>query len=427
MTNKLNRRNFIKGTAAVSAITILNPMTVFGTRANSAIRMGIIGTGGRGLSVIGVMSANNNIHIAAAADLFEDKLTAGVKEINSLNQAKGFPTVNKSNLFIGSKAYLRLLESKDIDAVLISSPAYTHPEFLEAAVNANKHIYCEKPASVDVAGCKRVERAGARANGKLSIVIGFQIRHASAYAGMVKQIHEGAIGDVINAQLYYLSSGSPFKPFENVSDDEVMIRNQYKFTALSGGILLDQGIHMIDVCNWALQSSPLSARGFGGRKGAISYGDTWTNFEVAYQYPGDINVSLHCSQVGTTFGDVCARFIGTKGIAEAHYSGGVFIEGVNPWDSGILRNSQTVLSPDLIAKGATGQALFDSDKNKGQSFIQSIESGNYLNQTVQASTSTLSAIMGRNAAISNQEMTMEEIRFSDEKLDARLNLGQFEK
>lgn len=427
MTNKLNRRNFIKGTAAVSAITILNPMTVFGTRANSAIRMGIIGTGGRGLSVIGAMSANNNIHIAAAADLFEDKLTAGIKEINSLNQAKGFPAINKSNLFIGSKAYLRLLESKDIDAVLISSPAYTHPEFLEAAVNANKHIYCEKPASVDVAGCKRIERAGARVNGKLSIVIGFQIRHASAYAGMVKQIHEGAIGDVINAQLYYLSSGSPFKPFENVSDDEVMIRNQYKFTALSGGILLDQGIHMIDVCNWALQSSPLSARGFGGRKGAISYGDTWTNFEVAYQYPGDINVSLHCSQVGTTFGDVCARFIGTKGIAEAHYSGGVFIEGANSWDSGILRNSQTVLSPDLIAKGATGQALFDSDKNKGQSFIESIESGNYLNQTVQASTSTLSAIMGRNAAISNQEMTMEEIRFSDEKLDARLNLWQFEK
>ncbi|HEY3370603.1 MAG TPA: Gfo/Idh/MocA family oxidoreductase, partial [Prolixibacteraceae bacterium] len=285
----------------------------------------------------------------------------------------------------------------------------------------------EKPASVDVAGCKRVEKAGERALGKLSIVIGFQIRYATPYVEMVKQIHNGAIGEVMNAQLYYLSSGSPFKPFENVSDDEVKIRNQYKFTALSGGILLDQGIHMIDVCNWALQSIPVSARGFGGRKGAVSYGDTWSNYEVAYQYPGDINVSLHCSQVGTTFGDVCARFVGTKGIAEAHYSGGVFIEGVNAWDSGILRNAQTVLSPDLIAKGATGQALFDSDKNKGQSFIQSIETGNFLNQTAQGSSSTLSAILGRYSAFHNEQSTMEDVRFTDEHLDAGLNLGQFER
>ena len=427
MTNKLNRRNFIKSTAAVSAITILNPMTVFGTKANSAVRMGIIGTGERGLSVVGSMSVHTNIHIAAAADLFEDKLMAGVKELNSLNKTKGFPELSPSNQFVGSKAYLRLLERKDIDAVLISSPAYTHPEFLEAAVDAGKHIYCEKPASVDVAGCKRVERAGARANGKLSMVIGFQIRHATAYAEMVKQIHGGAIGEVINAQLYYLSSASTFKPFENAGEDEIKIRNQYKFTALSGGILLDQGIHMIDVCNWALQSSPLTARGFGGRKGAISYGDIWTNFEVAYQYPQDINVSLHCSQVGTNFGDVCARFVGTKGIAEAHYSGGVFIEGITPWDSGILRNAQTKLSPDLIAKGATGQALHDSDKNKGQSFIRSIESGNYLNETASGAASTLSAIMGRNSAVANREFSMEEVRSSDEHLDAKLDLGQFER
>lgn len=427
MTIEFNRRNFIKGTAAISAATILSPMTVFGTRANSAVRIGIIGTGGRGLSVISTMSANTGIHITAAADLFEDKLKAGVKELNALNKAKGLAEVGTASQYVGSTAYLRLLQSKDIDAVLISSPAYTHPEFLEAAVEAGKHIYCEKPVSVDVAGCKRVERAGERAKGKLSIVIGFQIRHASAYAEMVRQIQSGRIGEVMNAQLYYLSSGSAFKPFENVSDDELRIRNQYKFNALSGGILLDQGIHMIDVCNWTLQASPLSARGYGNRKGAVSFGDTWSNFQVAYQYPNDINVSLHCSQVGTNFGDVCARFVGTKGIAEAHYSGGVFIEGPNPWDSGILRHAQTDLSPDLIAKGATGQALHDSDQNKGKSFIQSIESGNLLNETASGAASTLSAIMGRNSAITGQEMTMEEVRFSDEKLDARLNLAQFER
>ncbi|HLN72590.1 MAG TPA: hypothetical protein VK205_04795, partial [Prolixibacteraceae bacterium] len=110
-----------------------------------------------------------------------------------------------------------------------------------------------------------------------------------------------------------------------------------------------------------------------------------------------------------------------------HYSGGVFIEGENPWDSGILRHAQDNLSPDLIAKGANGQSLHDSDKNKGTCFIKSIESGNYLNETASGAASTLTAIMGRNSAITNQELTMEEVRFSDEKLDARINLEKFDK
>lgn len=427
MKNNLNRRIFIKGAAAISAITILKPMTVFGTKANSSVQVGIIGLGGRGTSVIQSMSENAGIVITAAADLFEDKLINGVRELNSINKLRGFSEISKSNQFLGSKAYLRLLESKDIDAVLISSPAYTHAAFLEAAVEANKHIYCEKPASVDVAGCKRVERAGEKANGKLSIAIGFQIRHASAYQEMVRRIQNGEIGEVINAQLYYLSSGVGYKPFANAVDDEVRIRNQYKFRALSGGILLDQAIHMLDVCNWTLKGSPLMAKGSGNRKGSIEYGDTFNNYEVQYQYPQNVNVSLHSSQVGTRFGDVCARFMGTEGIAEAHYSGGVFIEGTNPWDSGILRSSQTKLTPELIAKGTTGDALFDANKNKVQAFIRSIESGNYLNETRSGSESTLAAIMGRNSAITNEEISMEEIRFSDEYLDPKLNLSQFDK
>jgi len=427
MKKELCRRQFIKGTAAVSAITLLSPMTVFGTRANSAVRVGIIGPGNRGLGVIGSMSENAKIYISAAADLFEDKLINGVKQLNSYNKARGFSEISKSNLFLGSKAYLRLLDSKDIDAVLISSPAYTHPTFLEAAVDAGKHIYCEKPASVDVRGCKRVEKAGAKAKGKLSIALGFQIRHATPYMELVKRIQSGQIGEIANAQLYYLSSGVPYKPYENAVDDEIRIRNHYKFNALSGGILLDQAIHMLDVCNWALQGSPLSARGSGNRKGGIDYGDTWSNFEVQYRYPKDINVSLHSSQVGTCFGDVCARFIGSEGIAEAHYSGGVFIEGSNPWDSGILRTSQAKLTPDLIAKGVTGNALYDANQNKVLSFINSIESGNYLNETLSGSESTLSAIMSRNAALTNKELSMDNIRLSDEYLDPQLNLGQFDK
>ncbi|HYK44363.1 MAG TPA: Gfo/Idh/MocA family oxidoreductase, partial [Parafilimonas sp.] len=166
----MERRKFIKSTATISAFTILKPHIVFGTNANSAIRIGVIGCGNRGTAVISSMSANTNSNIIAIADLFNDKLSAAEKNFNQLNAFKSFPALNKQNIYKGSKAYMRLLEKKDVDAVLISSPAYSHVDFLEAAVAAGKHVYCEKPVATDVDGCRRVIAAGEKLNGKQSVV-----------------------------------------------------------------------------------------------------------------------------------------------------------------------------------------------------------------------------------------------------------------
>jgi myo-inositol 2-dehydrogenase / D-chiro-inositol 1-dehydrogenase len=423
---KIKRRSFLKSAATISAITILEPRIVFGSGANSAIRLGIIGCGNRGTAVISSMSANTNTNIIAMADLFEDKLQAAKSKLNELNAGKGFPEIKQSNIYQGSKAYLKLLENKDVDAVLISSPAYTHPGFMEAAVTAGKHVYCEKPVAPDVEGCKKVQQAGERLNGKLSVVIGFQIRYATPYVEMVKRIQRGDIGDVITAQLYYFSSGAEIHEFKNASYDELRIRNHYHFRALSGDILLDQGIHMLDVCNWVLKRHPLRATGRGGNKGGPDFGDAWTNFEVLYQYPDNINVSIHSTKTGKYFGDVCCRFIGTKGFAEAHYSGGVFINGDNQWDSGIAKQ-ESELTPQQQAAGVFLSSLYDSDANKEKAFIQSIETGNYLNETRSGAESTLTAILGREAATARKEMEWDKIASSNEKLDPKLNLSQFDK
>ena len=421
----LNRRTFIKNSAAISALTILNPSVTFGSKANSAIRIGIIGTGGRGTRVISSMLEHTNINIIAMADLFEDKLQKAKIVLDERNVKKGFTKIPKSNTFLGPDAYLRLLENKDVDAVLISSPAYTHPEFLEAAVAAGKHVYCEKPVAPDVNGCKRVKRVGNRVKGKLSIVIGFQIRYASPYVEMVKRIHRGDIGEVISGELHYFSSGVPIKNTDGMSFDEARIRNKYHFRALSGGILLDQGIHILDVCNWALKSRPVSALGIGGKKGSPDFGDTWNNYQILYHYPNDINVSLHSTQIGPHFGDVCARFIGSKGIAEAHYKGGVFIDGENQWDSGVLKYKNQELTQEQRSAGVFLSSLYNADANKEISFINSIETGNYLNGISSGVESTLSAIMGRNAATSNKVISWEETYFSNSMLDPNLNLSQF--
>lgn len=422
----MQRRNFIKNTATVSAFSILRPEIVFGSKANSAIRMGVIGCGNRGTAVISSMSANTNVNIIAAADIFSDKLVTAEKNFNQLNAAKNFPALNKQNIYQGSKAYMRLLENKDVDAVQISSPAYSHVDFLEAAIAAGKHVYCEKPVATDVEGCRRVITVGEKLNGKQSLVIGFQIRYASAYVEMVNRIQRGDIGELITVQLYYFSSGTPLIPLKNVSWDEVRIRNHYYFRAMSGDILLDQGIHMLDVCNWTLKGRPLNAVGRANATGRPDFGDAFSNFQVLYQYPNNVNVSIHTTKVGPEFGDVCCKFIGTKGSAEAHYSGGVFIIGDNKWDSGIAR-TEAELTPQQRAAGVFSSSLHDADANKEQAFINSIETGNYLNEARSGAESTLTAILGRESATTQREMTWDEVYFSGERLDPKLNLAQFDK
>ena len=422
----MERRLFLKSAAAVSSMMILKPGAVFGTKANSAVQLGIIGCGDRGTAVISSMSKHTNVNIVAMADLLPDQLQKGKVILDRLNAEKGFPAIQKTNIYQGSQAYLQLLANKDVDAVLISSPAYTHPEFLQAAIEANKHVYCEKPVAPDVEGCKRVERAGASVNGKLSVVVGFQIRHATPYVEMVKRIHRGDIGDVLNAQLYYFSSEVKLKPYKDIPYDEARIRNHFHFRDLSGGILLDQGIHMLDVCNWALQGHPVSAIGTGSNNHGAEFGDAWNNYQAVYEYPQGTHVSFHGTQVGNVFGDVCARFIGTKGIAEAHYSGGVFIKGEHAWDSGVLRQESEVTAEQRAA-GVFLSSLQDADANKEKAFINSIVSGNFLNETGSGSASTLTAILGRQAAEQGKKVNWEEMIFSNEKIDHHLNLSQFDK
>lgn len=420
-----NRREFLATTAAATAFTIIRPSVAFGTNANSAVRVGIIGCGNRGTEVITEMAKSTGTRIHAMADLFDYQLEKALPKFNKANTEAGKAEIDRSKIYQGSEAYLKLLNDPTVDAVLVSSPAFTHPGFLEAAVLAGKHVYCEKPAAPDVAGCQRVISAGEKAKGKVSIAIGFQIRHATPYAGLAEKIRSGAIGEIVSVQLYYISSRIGFnKPVGN-SEEEYRIRNHFHYTDLSGGIFLDQAIHMIDVCNWILNEKPENAIGRGNLKGVPDFGDTFTNYQVIFGYPGDLGVSVHSTQVGPAFGDVCARFTGTKGVAEAHYSQGVFISGDHPWDSGILRGGEP--TPAQRAAGVFTSALHDSTTNKVKNFIGSIESGNLINEALSGANSTLSAILGRMSAEEKQGKNWNEMIASNQQFNMKLNLKQFDK
>ncbi|MBQ3536457.1 MAG: Gfo/Idh/MocA family oxidoreductase [Alistipes sp.] len=404
----MDRRDFLKMCAASAAFSMLRP---FGAMANEKInrpvRIGFIGTGNRGTyGVITAMSHNNNIEIYALADLFRDRIDSVLPHLNSLNAAKGLTAISEERIFVGNKAYKQLLKLKEVDAVVIATPAYAHPMIFEAAVKAHKHVYCEKPAAPDVYGTLQMMKA-AKGVKDLSLVMGFQVRYSSAYAEMIRRIHNGDIGEVLTAQLYYNGNGGAVqKPKKE--DDEFRIRHHFQYLALSGGILNDQGIHIIDICNEVLKAHPEYAFGIGNDKGKRhEIGDTLSNYHILYGYPNGVNVSCQSLQAGNIFGDVCARFIGSKGFAEAHYSGGVFIKGENEWNSGIQN------------------ALGDADALKGKSFIDSITSGNYINQIESACNSTLAAMLGREAVMKGERLTWEEMIREKQRYGDQPNLSKF--
>ena len=221
-----------------------SPGTVFGTKANSAIRLGLIGCGRRGTSVASSFMNNTDTQIVALADIFKDKLDIGREHFDNLCEKKGFKKLEDSHLFSGSKGYLGLLNLKDIDAVQISTPTFLHAGQLEMAISAGKHVYCEKPAAVDVYGCKRVIKTGEEAKGRVSLAIGLQIRYATPFVELVKRIHNGAIGEIVLGQAYYLAAFSKKPVVSTSSVDEMRLRNFYSYRELGGGCILDQGVQI---------------------------------------------------------------------------------------------------------------------------------------------------------------------------------------
>lgn len=418
---KVDRREFI-GTAAAAGLMFLRPERALGTAANSAVRLGILGCGGRGTAVANSMVNNTTTRVVALADLFTDQLDKARKHFDELAKAKGYSPIDSSQLFRGPKAYEQLAASKEVDAMLISTPPYFHPEHLEAVVEAGKHVYCEKPVAVDVVGAKRVMRVGERAQGRLSLDVGFQIRNAPPFVELVKRVHDGALGKIACGEAHYFGTAIERPTWPTASPVERRLRNWAYDRVLSGDILVEQNIHVIDVCNWVLRAHPLKAEGMGGRKVRTDQGDCWDHFNVTFSYPDDVHVSFSSTQFSKGWWDVAERFFGSKGVSEAHYTSPVRIYGDDPWDSGLGGPGEQ--GAQFSVAGIFRGALDQADPEKEKAFVESIINGKFHNQAAQGAESALSAMLGRKAAYTGHEFTWDELIKSDETWDSGIDLNK---
>lgn len=175
----MNRRDFIRNASALSTLTVLKPGLVFASNNQSAVAIGVIGCGSRARGILNSMAASSNIRVTAVADLFEDKLRAGVEFVNTLNKKKGYGPIDKASMYFGYDAYSRLLDNKEVDTVVIASPGYSHPWMLSDAVAAGKHVYCEKPMAVDAEGCRQIMGTAKDIRGRLSAFDGATLARSS--------------------------------------------------------------------------------------------------------------------------------------------------------------------------------------------------------------------------------------------------------
>lgn len=398
-TTSPNRRSLLKG-AALSAAALSAPAILRGADAPPAgkLKLGIIGCGGRGKFIGDIFRENGSAQIVALHDFFKDR-------VDEAGQRYDVPAERR---FTGLDGYLKLLDS-GIDAVAIESPPCFHPEQAMAAVERGKHVYLAKPVATDVAGALMVSEAAKKAAEKgLNFLVDFQTRANEFYQGAADAVHAGAIGTPIIGQAFYYASRLGPQADPKSTSPEARLRNWVFDKALSGDIIVEQNIHVLDVANWFLKGHPLKATGSGGRKGRVDVGDAWDHFSVIYSYPNEAIIDFSSAQFTTGFSDLCVRICGSTGTVESHYGGQVIVRA----KQGSYKGGQTA---QIYKAGAA-----ENIKNFCAAILTK---GKPINSGESGVESTLTAIMGRTAAYTGKTVTWEEMIGSKEKVDLKLNLS----
>ena len=416
-----SRRAFL-GTAG---LVILKPGLVRGSQNNSTVRMALFGCGGRGTGVAQSFTEHTSAQYVALGDLFQDKTLRSKQALDKASLKAGKAEIEASKLFFGPDSLDKLCASKDIDAIHIATPPYFHPEHFAKAAASGKHIYLEKPIAIDVPGARSVIATGQKVGTKASVAVGFQLRHATPYVQLAERIKNGQIGDVVSGLSYYYATAAGSNPeWDNKSPNERRLRNWIHDKVLSGDILVEQNIHLIDFNNWILGAHPLKVSGSCGRKGRTDRGDCSSHYNVTYTYPGDIDVTITSTQFGDGPWDVAMRLFGTKGNSLSKYDAPVSIVGAEPWEFPGLGDARQVNDAAKAATETFKGALDDADAMKEQHFIESITGGKFINEAAQGAESTLSAILGRYAAYTGRTWKWEELASVKEVWDSHLNIAK---
>lgn len=368
----MNRRTLIQSAALVPL------QAVRSSAQNSAIRVGLIGAGSRGTYTGTTVHKDPRAKITAICDVDEGQIAKAKTRIGA-PEAKVY------------KNFQQVLDDKDVDAVMIATPVYLHPEHFEAAVKSGKHIYMEKPAGLDVAGCKRVMRAADAADRKINITFGFQQRYGGVYVKAKQMLESGSLGKIreVHGEFlkFALQGDEPVMPPPRNEKEKL---EQWKlWRSTFGEVIVETYVHNLDAINWFLGAHPLKAVGTGGRT-VEKRGDLLDHLSVTYDYPDRVQMSFIGSQMTPRwFRSNRERYICDKGFIETAREYWTYSTGSG---APVTEKAGQDITVDALA-----------------GFVRRIVEGKPENVGVRAAESTLTSILGQLAIDRKAEVTWEEM------------------
>lgn len=404
MNNQSTRRDFLaKSTlagAAALGTTLLSHQTATRVHAqeNNRLKVGLVGCGGRGRgAAMQALAADPNTVLVAIGDALRENAEGALKAFKLNEEFADRVLVTEDAVFDGMECYKGVIEACDV--VLLCEPTHFRPLSLKAAIDAGKHVFCEKPVAVDIPGIRSVLDSAKKAKEKgLSIVSGLCWRYHPDVVDIMNRVKDGQIGKIINIDETYLT-GRLWMRVRKEGDSEIQyqVRNWYNFTWLSGDFNVEQHIHSLDKAVWACDDeAPVSAVGVGGRMVRVAqpdYGDIYDNFGIKYEFPNGVTCHAYCRQINHCYNNTDDYIYGTKG--KATVLAGV-IEGNNPYK---------------VKKGPHDMYALEHIE-----LFKAIRGGDSINNGVYMANSTLMAIMGRMAAYTGQMIKYDDVMKDDTSL-----------
>ena len=394
------RRQFLK-TAAIAAAGF--PALIRAQSVTNAIKVGMVGCGGRGTGAASqALAADDYAELTALADIDQSQIDHCLESLKKISKTAARVQVDSSKQFLGLDAYQKVIDS-GVDVVILTTPPGFRPRHLAACIDAGRHVFCEKPISTDAPGVRSVMATSERAREKnLSLVAGFCWRYNNMIQDTFAQMENGAIGKLVAYYAtYYTNPVKPIPPAgerpAGMSDVEWQIRNWYNFVWLCGDSIVEQAVHSVDKVAWAMHDQPpVSCVGVGGRAVPAEGGNIFDHFEVNYLYPNGVRAFVACRQITGCYKENSDYILGTDGACTIGGPAGPRIAGKTDWRF-------------------TGQQ-YNMYQREHDLLFASIRKHQPINDGRRMATSTLLAMMGRMAAYTGEQVTWEQALNSQEKL-----------
>ena len=349
------------------------------------IKIGLVGCGRRGTAAaIELLNTESGgVKIVSLADVFENNLHTAYRGIKGKHPDK---VDVQGRRFVGLDSYRHVMQS-DVDLVILATPPGFRPLQFEAAIEAGKHVFMEKPLATDAPGIRRVLAAAetARASG-LAVAVGLQRRHELRYQECIQRLQDGAIGEPVFARAYWNGNATAMRPRQpQQSELEYQLRNWCHFTWLGGDQISEQHIHNLDVINWLMDAHPTEAQGQGGRNSqdALS-GQTFDHHMVEFTYARGAKLLSQCRQQRGCWNGVGEHVHGTKGSADIGNAKICDVQGNLVWQSDAAES-----------KGRGWQ-------QQQHDLVTALRRGEAPNEADYGVQSTMTAILGRMATYSGK-------------------------